>query len=110
MLGRALPRPAIICQFIRRPAARGAGNTSNLSRSKLSRLASLWETCRKGTNPTNGGYCMLKHLMLAAAALAAAAPACAQEKYPSRPVEIVVPWGPGGGADQLGRLTSKIME
>ena len=25
--------------------------------------------------------------------------AAAQEKYPSRPIEFIVPWGPGGGAD-----------
>ena len=49
-------------------------------------------------------------LMLAAAALALAAPAVAQDKYPSRPVEIIVPWGPGGGADQLARLASKLLE
>lgn len=36
--------------------------------------------------------------------------ALAQEKYPSRPVEFVVPWGPGGGADQLARLTGKLLE
>jgi tripartite-type tricarboxylate transporter receptor subunit TctC len=33
----------------------------------------------------------------------APAPAAAQEKYPSRPIEFIVPWGPGGGADQLAR-------
>lgn len=30
--------------------------------------------------------------------------------YPERPVELIVPWGPGGGADQLARLISKLME
>lgn len=43
---------------------------------------------------------------LAVCSLAAAA----QEKYPSRPVDIIVPWGPGGGADQLARLTAKLTE
>src|SRR5262245_26459537 len=30
--------------------------------------------------------------------------------YPGRPIELIVPWGPGGGADQLARLVSKLME
>ncbi|MGZ9059512.1 MAG: tripartite tricarboxylate transporter substrate binding protein, partial [Burkholderiaceae bacterium] len=34
----------------------------------------------------------------------------AQDKYPSRPIELVVPWGPGGGADQLARRVSKLVE
>jgi len=37
-------------------------------------------------------------------------PAIAQEKYPSRPIEFIVPWGPGGGADQLARKAAKLME
>ena len=32
------------------------------------------------------------------------------ETYPSRPITFVVPWGPGGGADQLARISSKLME
>jgi tripartite-type tricarboxylate transporter receptor subunit TctC len=36
--------------------------------------------------------------------------AFAQEKYPSRPIEFIVPWGPGGGADQLARKAAKLME
>jgi tripartite-type tricarboxylate transporter receptor subunit TctC len=42
------------------------------------------------------------------AALLAGGPALAQ--YPERPIEFIVPWGPGGGADQLARLVSKLME
>jgi tripartite-type tricarboxylate transporter receptor subunit TctC len=36
--------------------------------------------------------------------------ATAQEKYPSRPIEFIVPWGPGGGADQVARKSGKMME
>jgi tripartite-type tricarboxylate transporter receptor subunit TctC len=55
----------------------------------------------------------LKAIIGVAAALVAALVASiapAQEKYPSRPIEIIVPWGPGGGADQLARLTAKLAE
>jgi tripartite-type tricarboxylate transporter receptor subunit TctC len=44
------------------------------------------------------------------AAIGFAGEAAAQEKFPSRPVELIVPWGPGGGADQLARLISKLAE
>ncbi len=33
----------------------------------------------------------------------------AQEKYPGHPVNFIVPWGPGGGADLLARTAGKIM-
>ena len=42
-----------------------------------------------------------------------AAPAATQEKYPSRPIDFVVTWGPGGGADamarQLGSLSQPLL-
>ena len=34
----------------------------------------------------------------------------AQEKYPSRPIEFIVPWGPGGGADQVSRKAAQLVE
>lgn len=47
----------------------------------------------------------------AVAALSLGAPrAWAQDRYPSRPVEFVVPWGAGGGADQLARRVAKLLE
>ncbi|NJM34272.1 MAG: tripartite tricarboxylate transporter substrate binding protein [Rhodomicrobium sp.] len=47
--------------------------------------------------------------LLACAGLAQV-PASAQDKFPSRPIELIVPFGPGGGADQLARLTGKLLE
>ena len=34
----------------------------------------------------------------------------ARAEYPERPIELIVPWGPGGGADQLARLIGKLAE
>ena len=34
----------------------------------------------------------------------------AQVKFPSKPIEMIVPWGPGGGADTLGRLSARWFE
>lgn len=50
---------------------------------------------------------------LAAASLALACiagAAVAEEKYPSRPVEVIVPWGPGGGSDQTARMLARFLE
>jgi tripartite-type tricarboxylate transporter receptor subunit TctC len=44
-----------------------------------------------------------------ATALAWAPVSHAQEKYPNHPVNFIVPWGPGGGADLLARTAGKIM-
>ncbi len=52
---------------------------------------------------------LLKGAVAAGFALCTLA-AAAQEKYPTRPVDVIVPWGPGGGADQLARLTAKLIE
>ncbi len=52
-----------------------------------------------------------RSLLLAGTTLAVAPRlAFAQEKYPSRPVEFIVPWGPGGGADQLARALGQLLE
>ena len=57
------------------------------------------------------GTVLIKAAVIALAAQTlAAGQAAAQEKYPSRPIEFVVPWGPGGGADQLARKMAALME
>lgn len=33
-----------------------------------------------------------------------------QENYPSRPIEVIVTFGPGGGADSMGRKMSQLLE
>ena len=53
-----------------------------------------------------------RRALLSAAGALALAPSLsrAQDKFPSRPIEFVVPWGAGGGADQLARRTGKLLE
>jgi tripartite-type tricarboxylate transporter receptor subunit TctC len=52
---------------------------------------------------------LVKALGLSAVAAAAFVPA-PSAAFPDRPIELIVPWGPGGGADQLARITAKLME
>src|SRR5712672_293533 len=47
---------------------------------------------------------------VAAAALLASAGVQAQAKYPSKTVEIVVPYAPGGGTDNLMRMITGLMD
>lgn len=53
--------------------------------------------------------CMVA-LSLSVALIFGAFDASAQEVYPSRPIEMIVPWGPGGGSDQTGRKIAKLLE
>jgi len=47
--------------------------------------------------------------LLAASGAALAVPALAQDAYPDRPVRLVIPLPPGGGADLLGRLVASAL-
>lgn len=49
-------------------------------------------------------------IAFAASLLAQGAAVRAQEKFPARPIEMMVPWGPGGGADILGRTIARWLE
>ncbi len=54
----------------------------------------------------------MKRLMLASAALAALAvmPAFAQSAFPERPIQMIVPWGAGGGTDAVGRILAAVLQ
>lgn len=49
-------------------------------------------------------------LLAVAAGIALGSGTALAAGYPERPIELIVPWGPGGGADQLARLVSKQLE
>lgn len=49
-------------------------------------------------------------LALVLVGLAAAGPAAAQGAYPTRAVEVVVPFAPGGGTDNLMRTITGIID
>lgn len=51
-----------------------------------------------------------RHLLLACLASALCPLAAAQEAFPGKPIDVIVPWGPGGGADVLGRILARWFE
>jgi len=51
-----------------------------------------------------------RSLLLAGSTLALSPRLAFAQAFPSRPVEFIVPWGPGGGADQLARRVGKLLE
>jgi tripartite-type tricarboxylate transporter receptor subunit TctC len=53
---------------------------------------------------------LLAIMSLAAFATGAPVPACAQEKFPTRPIEMIVPTPPGGGVDITGRMLADAVE
>jgi tripartite-type tricarboxylate transporter receptor subunit TctC len=54
---------------------------------------------------------LTRRTLLAAATAMAAAPALAQQDYPTRPIRLINPWTPGGPADTVGRpVASKVSE
>lgn len=63
------------------------------------------------TSPLTPHQATRRHIVLAGSSVALMpALARAQDRYPSRPIEFIVPWGPGGGADQLARRVGKLLE
>lgn len=49
-------------------------------------------------------------LCLLSLGLCCVQPGVAQDKFPTKNIEMIVPWGPGSGADILGRLVAKWLE
>ena len=49
-------------------------------------------------------------MRLFVAALLFAAAAAAQAQYPQRPVQVIVPWGAGGGTDATARIIAALLE
>jgi tripartite-type tricarboxylate transporter receptor subunit TctC len=51
-----------------------------------------------------------RRTLLAAGAATLAAPALAQPRYPNRPIQLIVPWGAGGGTDATARIVGSLIE
>ncbi|MGB3934557.1 MAG: tripartite tricarboxylate transporter substrate binding protein [Burkholderiales bacterium] len=52
----------------------------------------------------------MRKFLQAAAVLAALFAGAAQAQYPQRPIQLIVPWGAGGGTDATARIIASLME
>ncbi|MDH3319881.1 MAG: tripartite tricarboxylate transporter substrate binding protein [Betaproteobacteria bacterium] len=52
----------------------------------------------------------MRLILKIAAVLAALAAGAAQAQYPQRPIQLIVPWGAGGGTDATARIIASLME
>ena len=52
----------------------------------------------------------MRNIIKLAAVLAALTVGAAQAQYPQRPVQLIVPWGAGGGTDATARIIASLME
>ena len=52
----------------------------------------------------------MNFILKLAAALAALTISAAQAQYPQRPIQLIVPWGAGGGTDATARIIASLME
>ncbi|WP_270936604.1 tripartite tricarboxylate transporter substrate binding protein [Falsiroseomonas oryzae] len=55
-------------------------------------------------------HSLTRRTLLAASGAALATPALAQPRYPSRPIQLIVPWGAGGGTDATARIVGSLLE
>jgi tripartite-type tricarboxylate transporter receptor subunit TctC len=53
---------------------------------------------------------LTRRTLFAASGGLLAMPALAQARYPNRPVQMVVPWGAGGGTDATARIVASMLE
>ena len=67
---------------------------------------------RSTRSPTRSRAVLARRIagLALASTFAAGGLAMAQDKYPNRPIELVVTFGPGGGADAMGRKMSQLLE
>src|SRR5262245_62437451 len=67
---------------------------------------------RRSPAPKRGKLTLTRRRLLAApaAALLGAARAASGEDWPLRPLRVIVPFGPGGGSDIVGRIVAQSLQ